>query len=191
LAIAGIPDAIKLQGQIEGATLYLTVQSGEVTYKVDQALPPNALVADELSPQTRLPGLRVGQAWTMPLYSPFSPPTSPIEILEARVEQDQRIRWAGDMVNTRMVVYRGDAGAGMGSDEVRGRMWVREDGLVLMQEIALLRSNFQFVRLSQQRCEDIAALLGADWSAPLSYQTASDIWQAADSDNHTGKPTTH
>ncbi len=152
LKIADIPDAIKLQGQIDGATLHLAVQSGEVSCKLEQALPPNALVADELSPQTRLPGLRVGQTWTMPLYSPFSPPTSPIEILAARVEQSQQFSWAGKPVLTRVVVYRSDAGAGLGSGEVRGRMWVREDGLVLAQEIVLLRSRFQFVRLSDERC---------------------------------------
>ena len=182
LKIADIPDAIKLQGQIEGATLHLAVQSGEVSYKLEQALPPNALVADELSPQTRLPGLRVGQTWTMPLYSPFSPPTSPIEILAARVEESQQFSWAGNLVLTRVVVYRSDAGSGLGSGEVRGRMWVREDGLVLAQEITLLRSRFQFVRLSDERCAQVAAMLGDDWSAPLNRQAADELLRAAGAD---------
>jgi hypothetical protein len=87
--IAEIRDAIKISGQVEGSTLTITVRSGDIPTTVECYLPPNALMSDELSPQAMIPALRVGQRWTVPLYSPFRPPNSPMEILHAWVSNTQ------------------------------------------------------------------------------------------------------
>ena len=87
-----IEDAIKVQGQIEGGILKLPVRTGDSPITCEVNLPPRALMGDELSPQARLPGLRVGQTWTVPLYSPFRPPNSPMEILQAIVERQDTLR---------------------------------------------------------------------------------------------------
>jgi len=173
--IAEIPDAIKVQGQTEGASLKLTVQSGEIPYKFERYLPVNALMTDELSPQANLPGLRVGQRWTVPLYSPFRAPSSPIEILQATVDRADHITWNGQTVNCRVIVFRDDPGSGLVSGDPRGRMWVREDGLVLRQEVAILRSHLHFLRLSQGEAELVAAALGDDWMGPLSNTVAQRL----------------
>jgi hypothetical protein len=178
--VADLPDAIKVHGQIEGSSLKLSVQSGEIPHKLERYLPPDALMADELSPQTTMPGLRVGQAWTVPLYSPFRPPTSPIEILQARVERAERITWGGRKVNCRMIVYRSDPGSGLVTGESRGRTWVRDDGVVLRQEVTILRSHLRFVRLDDLHAEGIAKLLGDDWSATMSDGMTGHLLRAAD-----------
>ena len=49
-------------------------------------LPSDALLSDILSPQMRLPGLRLNQTWTVPVYSPFMP-DKPLEIIRATVER--------------------------------------------------------------------------------------------------------
>src|SRR5262249_42781241 len=91
--VADIPDAVKVHGKVEDGAISLTVVSGGMSQKLEQFLPLDSLMTDELSPQASMPGLRVGQTWTVPLYSPFRPPTSPMEILQAVVEQQDPITW--------------------------------------------------------------------------------------------------
>lgn len=171
--IAEIRDAIRVHGYVEGSTLKLKVQSGEVSHKVECFLPPNALMTDELSPQALMPGLRVGQTWTVPLYSPFRPATSPIEILQAQVEREQPITWGGRRTPTKLIVFRGDPGSGLSGDATRGRMWVRADGVVIRQEVTILQSQLHFLRLPSQTAQLVVTSLGDDWNAELSDATAA------------------
>ena len=174
--IADIPDAIKVQGQVEGSALSLTVLSGGASRKLVQYLPPDALLTDELSPQSTMPGLRLGQTWTVPIYSPFRPPTTPMEILQAAVEGENRITWDGREVMSRVIVYRNDPGSGLIGNDTRGRAWVSANGVVLRQEITVFRSRVHFVRLGDEPAQDIARLLDRDWMSVLSDQTARKVF---------------
>ena len=178
--IAGLIDAIKVQGQIEGTSMKLSIQSGEFRDKIERYLPPNALMTDELSPQSLMPGLRVGQKWTVPMYSPFRAPSDPIEILQAAVEREDYITWGGRRVRSRVIVYRPDAGSGLTNNEPRGRVWVGDDGLVLRQEVTILRSHLQFVRLSDDEASELVAALGEDWNRNVSHQTARRVMRQLD-----------
>lgn len=173
--VADIIDAIKVQGQIEGSNLRLSVQSGDLPYKLERDLPPNSLMSDELSPHVRMPGLRTGQTWTVPLYSPFRSPSSPIEILQAVVERDDSLTWGGRTLPCRIIVYRGDSGSGQAGSEIRGRVWVDREGIVLRQEIAIFRSHLHFIRLPAADAEIVAEELGEDWSASLSSRRAQQL----------------
>jgi hypothetical protein len=88
----------------------------------------------------------MGQRWTTPVYSPFRPLNSPMEMLEATVERREPILWNGGSVSTLVVVYRADSGMSLTS-EPRGKLWVRSDGTVLRQEVTMLNSHLQFTRL--------------------------------------------
>jgi hypothetical protein len=173
--IADIMDAIKVTGVVEGSALSLTIQSGEFQRKLDQFLPADALIADELSPQASMPGLRVGQTWTVPLYNPFHPPSTPIEVLQAVVEREDRLTWGGRLMNTRVIVYRSDPGSGLVGNDSRGRMWVAENGLVLRQEISVFRSHVHFIRLAADQSEAIASALEGDWMASLPAKSAKQL----------------
>ncbi len=179
--IAEIRDAIKITGQVEGSTLRITVRSGDVPTTVERYLPPNALIADELSPQALLPALRVGQRWTVPLYSPFRPPHSPIEILQAQVERAETLTWDGRRASGKLIVFRSDSGSGPSGDEVRGRMWVRDDGLVVRQEVAVLGTHLMFTRLSTEPAERLSAALGDDLSGAITEELRSQLQPATDS----------
>jgi hypothetical protein len=180
--VADIVDAIKVQGQIENSNLRLSVQSGDLPYKLEQRLPPNSLMSDELSPQVRMPGLRTGQTWTVPLYSPFRSPSSPIEILQAVVDRDDSLTWGGQTRPCRVIVYRGDSGSGQAGSEIRGRVWVDRDGIVLRQEIAIFRSHLHFIRLPAPDAEIVAEELGEDWSASLSTVRAKQLLRRVHAD---------
>lgn len=165
--LADIPDAIRVQGQVEGSRLKLLVKSGDIGATFYQPLTPNSTMNDELSPQSRLPNLRVGQTWTVPLYSPFRSPHSPMEILQAAVEREDPINWAGKTIPARVVVYRGDSGAGRSSDAIRGRMWVRGDGVVVRQEVSVFKSPVQFERIDDEQARNLWEALPENWRQSL------------------------
>jgi hypothetical protein len=171
--LAGIPDAIRVSGTVEGSNLKLMVRSGEISAPIHTRLAPNSLMNDELSPQSRMPNLRVGQTWTVPLYSPFRAPHNPLDILQATVESEERIRWGDEAVPARLIVYRGDPGNIHASDQVRGRMWVRTDGLVLRQEVAVFKTPVQFDRVADQQAERMRELLPEDWKQSMPPRAAA------------------
>ena len=150
-------DVIKLRGTVEGTALELVVRTGDFSYTTEAYLPANALVGDALSPQTQLPGLRKGQTWTVPTYSPLRPPNNPLEVLQATVEGLEPIIWDGHTEETWLVVYRADPGFRLGGKQkAKGRLWVRRDGTVLEQQMKLLNSTMTFVRLSDHRAARLA-----------------------------------
>ncbi|REK05994.1 MAG: hypothetical protein DWQ37_22995 [Planctomycetota bacterium] len=177
--LANLIDAIKVKGRLEGSTLRLTVQSGDISATVSRSLAPNALMGDELTPQARLPNLRVGQQWTVPLYSPFRSATSPLDILQATVEREDPVIWDGRSVNTHVVVYRGDSGSGAAGDNTRARMWVREDGVVLCQEVGVFKTPVRFKRLPPREAKSIWNALPEDWSQPVPRQLSRELFEKA------------
>lgn len=153
-----LDDLIKLRGAVEGDRLSLDFRSGTFTYPTMEVyLPRNAILADTLSPQTRLPGLRAGQTWTVPVYSPFRPPNDPLEILQAKVEGTEPIVYGGDTEEVWLVVYRSDPGYNLGGDRrPRGRLWVRPDGAVLQQQVTIFNATLTFERLTDQQAVGLA-----------------------------------
>lgn len=142
-----LPEPIHVQGIVDGTQLRLTLRSGDFVYRTESFLPHDSLLTDALSPQSRLPGLRVGQTWLVPLYSPFHPRTHPLEALEAVVEGEEPLSWHDRLVETMVVIYYNEQGGRLGGTKVsRGKMWVRKDGAVLQQEAPLLNSVLRFVR---------------------------------------------
>ena len=139
-------------------------------------------MSDELSPQVRMPGLRTGQTWTVPLYSPFRSPSSPLEILQAVVEREDSLTWGGRTVPCRVIVYRGDSGSGQAGSEIRGRVWVDREGIVLRQEIAILRAHLHFIRLPESDAKIVAKELGDDWSASLPRDRAQQLLRCVQAD---------
>ena len=146
---------VKVQGTIEGAKMTLTVRYGEtIPIETEVPAPSASLLGDAMSPQACLPGLREGQSWTLQTYSPLREPNSPMELLHAKVELHERTFWNGHYVSTWLVLYRSDPGAGLGGGEnIRAKQWVLYNGLVVKQEVMLLGSTIQFVRLGDDEAK--------------------------------------
>lgn len=142
--------SITIQGTVEGQQLRLKVRSGEFVYNTSTYLSPDALMSDALTPQARLPKLKVGQSWTVPIYSPLRPPTNPVEVLHAQVERREPLVWQGQALPAYVVVFRSDPGAEMTSHrEARAKAWVGLDGNVLKQEVVLPSARMTFERLPE------------------------------------------
>jgi hypothetical protein len=107
-----------------------------------------------------MPGLRIGQEWTVPVYSPlrFSDSRNPVEILHAKVEDRESVVIGEEPVLTSVVVYRSDSGAILGGAQTpRGKLWVADDGTVLKQSTRLFGSQLTFLRAEPKRVEQILA----------------------------------
>ena len=160
-------EVISVHGTVEGGQAELQVRvRGGPAESVIIHLPSNALLSDAFSPQpqTELPGLRTGQTWTMPVYSPLWPDKNKPEILRATVEGTQPIVWNGEGVSTWLVVYRSESGNGAdGNQKPRGQLWVRHDGTVLKQEASVFGSTITFVRLADEEAKKLSAAAGRKW----------------------------
>jgi hypothetical protein len=141
LGAPGFRETVTLRGTVQDNVLAVTVRAGDYVRTHELRISPDALVANTLSPQERLPGLRLGQMWTVPVFSPFNSPTAPMELLQATVEREEPLVYDGRSVFTHVVVYRGE-----GDDQERGRAWVHPDGTVLKQEMPLLDGRLVFER---------------------------------------------
>jgi hypothetical protein len=163
--LAPLLDEVTMRGTVEGGQLQLVVRSGNQSFSHELSLPPKALLADALSPQTRLPGLHIGQTWSVPVFNPIWPTKSPIEIISAKVEESDTILWDGEPQRTLVVVYRHESGTAGKADQknVQGRLWVRDDGVVLRQEAMLFDSSIVFVRLTGEEAAKLLEKAGARW----------------------------
>ena len=161
--VGELEQAIRMRGRVEQSSLLVEVRSGEFSYKKRVDLAPDALVGNELSPQAEMPNLRLGQSWTMPVYSPFYP-NQPMEILQATVEQEGMLTWGDEVVKTLIVTYRTDSGAGLAaSGKPRSTLWVARDGRVLQQETHVFNSQLRFVRMTDEQTRRHLDSLGGDW----------------------------
>jgi hypothetical protein len=164
--LAPLIDMIMMRGTVEEGQLKLVIRSGEQSFSHEITLPPKALLADAFSPQTRLPGLHVGQTWSVPVFNPLWPTNSPIEVISAKVEGSEAIVWNGTAEKVWLVVYRHDSGTADDSDHnVQGKLWVRHDGAVLRQEAMLLDSPIVFIRLTKKETTKLIDTTGPRWWA--------------------------
>lgn len=157
LRVADMRDSIRINGEVHASLLKVSVQAGQFRDSFEAYLPTDSLVADELSPQSRMTGLHVGQEWTVPVFSPLRPPNTPIEILQARVEKSDPLVWEDRTVPVHQVIYRSDSGSGMsGGREPRTKLWIDDSGSVLRQEVSVLGSKLLFARMSAERSAELA-----------------------------------
>jgi hypothetical protein len=164
LQLPGI-EPFKVQGTIDGPRM--TVSMHWRFFNTDRSMrTPRAMLRDEFSPQTHLPGLRNGQAWTVDVFSPMRPEADPLEVLHAKVEGRQPMVWEGRMVRAWLVVYRAASKASP-EGEVRGKTWVHPNGEVLQQEVKFCSATVSFRRLPNHQAEDLAEQVRASNLANL------------------------
>jgi hypothetical protein len=116
------------------------------TYRDELVLPYSSqgLVLDAFSPPDRLPELRVGQTWQVPMVNPL---TRQIDILEARVARRDFITWGHQAMAAFVVEQRAPGG-------LTARCWVRPDGLVVRQEVPMIWTSIRFEREPSLRLPD-------------------------------------
>jgi hypothetical protein len=161
-----MPEVISVSGTAEGNRLQIQVHAWNASFRNEAFLPPHALPSDALSPQTHLPGLRVGQTWTVPVFSPLRFSKDPLEIIYATVERTEPVEWNGAEEDAWLVVYRTEPGQASAIRQApRGKLWVRQDryGTVLRQQAVFFDTTITFDRLPDGDAVELADRHGPEW----------------------------
>ncbi|MCA9122603.1 MAG: hypothetical protein H6822_26075 [Planctomycetaceae bacterium] len=173
--LSDVPDFLRIEGIVQEKgklTIVSQVSSGGAghgqSFKHSIQLPPEALVESAFSPRPELKGLYIGQKWTIPVVRAFAV-NSPIQMLQAEVEQHDIIMWGSDEVETKLVVYRTEAGSGVqATRDPISREWVRDDGTILRQQVSFSGLELTFERehdsVSDPRMEKLDQLKQRLWS---------------------------
>lgn len=173
--LSGFPNFLRLEGTVQDdgkLTIVARLSSGGSesgqSFKHSIQLPPEALVEGAFSPRPELRGLYVGQKWTIPVVRSFAL-NSPVQMLQAEVEQHDIILWGADEVETKLVVYRTEAGSGVqATRDPISREWVRDDGAVLRQQVRFSGLELTFEREDESsidtRIEKLDELQQRLWS---------------------------
>jgi hypothetical protein len=167
LAVNDVP-TIRMNGRVEKEELRLRIRAGDFEHKEHLFFPQWARLGGELTPDGRMAGMYVGRTWKMQVFSPFRPPSDPMELVEAEVVGTELIQHGGRTESARRVEFRRLDSAGVASgNDIRGIVWVAEDGRVLRQEVNVFNAKVRFERMS----DDIAKrrvdlLLGPDGGPP-------------------------
>lgn len=156
-------DLILLRGKrTEEDRLRLTVISGETTIDVPQefSLPPKSRYAEAFSPRSQMQNLTVGQRWTMPVVNPLAS-SDAVRLVESLVESRETITWHDVPIETFLVVYRYDSGSGASARAPVGRSWVRDDGVILRQELPIGKAKVRFERITDELAHELGTVLEA------------------------------
>jgi hypothetical protein len=159
-------EIVTVKGTLDRGLLELTLRVGGVSFPSKIPMHSETLLSDVFSPQSQLPGLRVGQTWTVPICNPLWPSKTPLEILQATVERSERISYGGVLEEAWLVVYRSVSDSAVGDQsEPKGKIWVRRDsqGTVLRQEAMLFDSTVVFDRMTDEQAEQQLKSAGDKW----------------------------
>jgi hypothetical protein len=155
-----LPLVMRVQGRVEGPELRIKIQSGEMIHEVSYPVPSQALTANELIPEPKLLQVYVGRKWQQEVFSPFRPPGSSIEILQAEVVDEGPLEQQGQSIHARRIEFRTLSAAGVAADNtLRAVVWVAEDGTVLRQDIYLMNAKLRFERRTEPEMLELAAKL--------------------------------
>ncbi len=165
-----LPVVMKVQGRVNDAELRLKIQSGEVTHEMIYPVPTQPVLANELIPEPKLLQVYVGRKWQQEVFSPFRPPNSSMEIVQAEVVEEGLIEQEGESVPARKIEFRSLSAAGVSANNtLRAVVWVAEDGTVLRQDIYLMSAPLRFERSTSPEMLELAGqLLELDKVATLS-----------------------
>lgn len=146
-----LPIVMRVRGKVDGAELKLTIRSGDVTHPtVTYPVPSVTALTSELVPDPKILQVYVGRKWQQEVYSPFRPPGSPFEILQAEVVEERFINHRGERLHARKIEYRTLSAAGVAaSNTLRAEVWVSDDGTVLRQDVKLMDLKLRFDRCTE------------------------------------------
>jgi hypothetical protein len=82
-----------------------------------------------------------------------------VRLVESLVESQETITWQDEPVEAFVVVYRYDRGSGAAARQPVGRVWVRDDGVVVRQELPIGTALVRFERTSDDRARELGVAL--------------------------------
>lgn len=147
VALRGVKqEMLVLSGKVRDNELIVTASGALPLFNWRKQFPYVARQAihNDFGPLDQMPGLQVGQRWSVGVVSPL---TGRVQEAQVAVERRRVITWDANPVTTFEVATRMPPTGAF--PPMTARTWVRPDGLVLRQELP-----FPFVRLVLERLPD-------------------------------------
>lgn len=150
------PKPIRVEGYLKKDKFIVTLFPGAGDRFPRWELPADAVIGNDLTPLVRLPDLYLDQTWNVRVYNHFGIGTnSRLEMVQAKVERSDILRWEESERPVWLVVMRRDAGSLLGHIRpMRGKLWVDLNGTVLQQESYLNNSKLTFTRVKDVRAKE-------------------------------------
>ncbi|MEM7313775.1 MAG: hypothetical protein AAF497_11550 [Planctomycetota bacterium] len=166
LELESLGELFRLKGEVEEGNLRLRVLKGNSLLSGDDDdntplvsrnfdLPEDALVADSMTPQSRLAGLSVGQSWRFRAYRAI-PPHDPFQTIEAVVEREEMFPVGNDVGPVKVVTFTPIGGSGLTTSKKQpsSTLRVTDDGTVVNQKMQLGNVLIEFRRRPDDYCQD-------------------------------------
>ena len=160
ISLNELPSVLKIAGRVDGTYLKLKIRSADLSHATEVYLPDRRILNEALFPDAHLQSLQVGRRWQEEVYSPFSAPGEPVELVQAEVVSQESMEYHNEIVRVLRVEYRGLPGSGVSQNaQVQARAWVTPEGDVLRRDVYFGRSKLRFNRLKQEDANQIGARL--------------------------------
>jgi hypothetical protein len=117
-------DVLVVEGHLRKNRIEVTARGLGVPWRQSFPYEPRSMVQNSLQPLDRMPGLQVGQRWESRVVSPL---TGRIETARVEVAGRGHITWDDKPTPVLIVITR--------VPPFTARTWVRNDGVVLRQEV--------------------------------------------------------
>ncbi len=152
VSLNGMPSVLKMNGRIEESYLKLKVRSSDFSHTTRIFLPNSEAISEALFPDANLPYMHEGRTWQEKVYSPFSSPADPIELVQVEVVGRETIQHDGETKSVMRVVYKSITASGIAANaRIQGISWVEpRSGDVLRRDVYLGDSKLRFERLPEE-----------------------------------------
>ena len=145
-----------MSGRIEESYLKLKVRSSDFSHTTSIFLPNSEAMSEALFPDARLPYMHKGRNWQEKVYSPFSSPADPVELVQVEVVDKETIQHDGDTRTVMRVEYKSITASGIPANaRIQGVSWVDpRTGDVLRRDVFIGGSKLRFERLSKDAAKE-------------------------------------
>ncbi len=152
VSLNDMPSILKMSGRIEESYLKLKVRSNDFSHTTRIFLPNSEAMSEALFPDAKLPYMHKGRSWQEKVYSPFSSPADPVELVQVEVVDRETIQHDGETKSVMRVVYKSIGSSGIPANaRIQGVSWVEpRSGDVLRRDVYLGESKLRFERLPEE-----------------------------------------
>jgi len=152
ISLNDIASVLRISGRLEESYLKLKVHSSDFSHSTRIFLPNSKALSEVLFPDAKMPYMHIGRSWQERVYSPFSSPANPVELVQVEVVSVETLEHRGEVRRVMRVVYQSMEGSGVPVHaRNQGISWVDpKSGEVLRREIFLGGSKLRFERLSKE-----------------------------------------
>lgn len=149
ITLNDMPSVLKMSGRIEESHLKLKVNSNDFSHSTSIYLPNSEALSEALFPDAKLPHMHLGRSWQEKVYSPFSSPADPVELVQVEVKEVETIEYDGEVRRVMRVEYKSLVGSGIPEHaRTQGVSWVDPStGDVLRRDVFIGDSKLRFERL--------------------------------------------